>query len=607
MSEKKIPYADKQLLARLPHSIAVNEVCKRIYADYDLKYVAPKPTLSEQERKDAFFDMLKDIQPSLSYKKTVTAIGKATKKLTGREEKHVSANTPSVQRLIWYLLNNLCRKEFERLARFDKARLIKYINGEEKWLNVSFSTEWLADTAGVSDNSFRGNREGSYYNSMERLEFGYRQMTCKKNGEPSPFAQEVCMKIDVYRWFFGYGDTSIDIASNVQDNAIAPQNAAIVPFSETLFLQPFCGNSTHIETLICKNKEQNEAVASPSCSALCSATEQVKGEVDCPQAAPAVEICHTGPENSAPRQVSKLAEECLKLVFSAVFNEENLSKYRIRTNKETALTFVSPSSKAVCLSKMELIITKLKEEGMSYPAIGEAIVKHTTRTSESLTNGTREYVYAPEMWLNIDYKTATLFSSITTKEVAKAVKLDIEKPKFVISNEKSLFVETALAWIVDNGFHPLTLRRYVEKHGEESVAYAAKWCQLALESGKYQVKTTIAQYINNKLAHLDPLSIKQNVMNWMADLQKNKAVKPGHILAAWVKFIVENCKNDLVRRAWQQAEAKSFDGTTLEIMVKNIAHHQVLNNDESYMLWKAAAKATGLSFKIEYIMTANQK
>lgn len=604
---KKLPLAERQLLARIPNSVMVNFACKKCFQDYDDSYTASKkmqPTLSEQERLDKFFAVLGDAKPHLNYKNTLTIANKAVKALTGREEKSVSANTRAVRAVIWHLLNNLCRRSFEQMAKNDKELLVKYITGEEKHLTISFATEWLADIAGVSDNSFRGKRQGSYYESLERLEFGFRQMATKKNGEPSPFAQEVVMKINVSRWFFGY-DHVIDL-SDANDG----QNAAGVAApsdSIPIFLPTPCGNSTHIETLILKQQITKDMafLSETSNSALFSATGQAKGEVDCTAPTTAPNTGCTTPETAATNQLSKMAEECLKLMFSTVFNEENLSKYKVRTNKETAMTFISPSSQGVCQQKLEAIITRLKHDGMSLPNIAKEIIKYTETVANQLANGQREYVYGPEMWLRQDWGTATLFSNIRQK-AAKTVKLEQNNtPKFVISNDEALFIQTSLAWITDQGFHPLTLKRYVEKHGAEAVAYCGKWCQLALESGEYKVKTSVSRYINNKLAHLDKLTIKQSVMDLKAKLDKNETVKPGHILAAWVKHIVENSNNTTINWAWQRALATNFDGTTLTIELRNEEQYQILDSDESIALCKAARQATGLVFKVQYTMKRN--
>lgn len=599
---QQLPNDERQLLARIPNNTNVNAVSKRCFEDYDFSRTAKakKALPSETERMAKFKEVWEQTMTEHltgSYKSTLKVANKAVKALTGRETKSVSANTPAVRACVWLILNQLCRKHFEQMARGNKELLKKYMTGEKSHIDITVSTAWLADKTNLNKGSFRGTGEGCIYNSFERLGFADRS-NFKRNGEQAQSGHEVLLRVNVSKWFWGHSH-AMDITPVLSVAHIAPSDSAI-------FLAVERGNSMQIDTISVKKQTTKEvALASPRMSqAPCGATTQVDGEVEFKvpvNATTTQEVSCTGPAESAPPQITQIAEECLKLMLQTVFCEKNLKSYKVVTNKENAITFISPASQDVCRQKIEAIIIRLRSEGMSIPQIADEIIKHTTKTAKSLENGTRAYVYAPEMWLRMDFNSGTLFSSIQQNDPS-TVKIKQKPTVTSLTNldTEGVYVQTQIAWVLAQGFGKSALGFYIAKHGIENIAMEAERVRLCIEMGRYKVKSTVERYLNGAFKNLKVEFVKENLNLLKAKLNVTTVVKPGHVLAKWLKFITENTQNSQIIQAWSNLRPHDMNEECLVIEpVTGKIHREVLLSDASLRLWAAARKATGFDLELQ--------
>lgn len=605
---KKNPSFGKKeaLLRRIPCTTQTNMLCNRLCADFDVEDNARRAEQAAAQTVDfaalvasfkdnwaAISDLFNDALLSQSDGRLRDELLKqgnaAMRELAGRTIKRVSATTAAVRTVIWKVNNLLVRKHFERMIDNNPQLFEDYADGKQTVLTLTTSTEWLAKVALLKKGSFTGNREGAIYHSLKRLNFCEREHF-DRQGNANSSAHEVTLHINVSEWFFGH-TTAISLEAD--------------PIGETQadsFLRATTGNSMQIipintvEEQITKEKE-----ASPSYSTPIGVTQQVEGD------STSTPLLNTDTDtvefSAAPAAVPtpadvKIGQKMFEKAENSLFTPKNLADLRIRTNANTAITYIAPLSKQTCETRMSQIVALLRAQGMDAQDIVTAITEEIDNIQQELVTGKRAYLYAPEMWLRTDYRTATLWSAIggdsTAPKVQKIAPSVQNHQSDTANAPEAALVAAAYDWLDTIGFHPRTRDVYARKHGVLPIAYAVQLMQFNLKAGFTPVNLT--KYVNGVFKNLNPATVKAQL-----DLQLSAhAPKPGHIWEAWKRVVLANTQDPYIINAWERAKGVTLKDNTLVIEVKNDHHIDALECADSLALFRLAKQNTGINYRIVY-------
>lgn len=541
------------------------------------------------------------------HKQVSKLMTKANNAFRGRDgEKKVSATTPATRSVLWYLLNRFVRDKFRAMAQDEPEEFTRHYEGAAKTLEIAVNSTYLAKCAGVSRDSLHGNGNGCLLKNLEKLGcILARQYTIGGN-------ETSILTIDTYRWFWNH-DTAIDIRPEIGE--IAPAQTAPAPLA-TPFLSPFEGLDTGNSSIRVNNnslvqkqitKESGFGCAESHCAPI-GATTQVQGTPTCtpPSATPA-ETSHSAPpaEAAAPPVVAeKIAEKLLESAKWRIFNAKNLAENKIRTNKDTAFSFISPLSWARCQAKMlDIVQRRLADELTLDEVVVEietAIKKHAT----DLNEGKRTYIYAPEMYLRTDLK-GTLWSEITTTPTPivdlnprKNGKLKpVERPAPECTPAARL---AARKWLEEKGVNAQTVAYYTGEYGENALFWFVEGKKRKLEGG-FQPEKSIASWLAAALKHVDVRSVEFETRKAIA----KHAPLPGHIWGKWREVVLANTNDPSVRAAWQAAKAVHLDERWLTLAIKKESTADALESAESLRCFRLAKAQTGIVFQIKYEFVNN--
>lgn len=577
----------RQIKLQCPSAQNVWDNCKRQFAAFEAANERHKQAPSEEEKISRIASMRETIaqmselpDEARNYEELRKLCNLAAKEIAGRTEKKVSVVTEGSKKAVWYLMNNLVRKNMERIWRYDYATFLKYHSGEIETLAITVSTEYFAQLIGYDASCFRG--KNGYYQAMEELEIARREHF-NREGEKVNMAWDVTLQINVKKFFFGH-------------------EIAVIPLDTTPFLpminEQSRGNSTQIDTEKVKTHKHNESgeADASSDSAANAAPNQVEGEsssVTPVDSTPQSNFSAAPPRQKNDEKTAIAAEKLLKLIQKTLFNAENLKKGRIRTDAQTILPILTRHTLAVAEERIENILTRLTAE-MSLEDAIEKIINYTEKVGEMLQNGKKAYIYGPEMWLRMDFQKGTLWSGIT-KTDSKADRKSDDNP-----DADALRQNAAFGWVLDHDFNPATLNMYRKKHGDVAIYWAIRYVREKIRAG-FAPKSNLRGYIFSVLKNLDASTIEAQTTLLMA---KNQP-KAGEIWSAWRNIVLEKVADPIVQKAWNMAQVRfSNDRTAIVIECRNDAHVAALESDVSIAAWKEAIKISNLKFKIQYVQKA---
>lgn len=607
---------------QVPNSKNVSALTKRLFADCEAQEANKKvqEIADEAASLAAFKEAWQDANNASTVCEAKRLANVAIKKLRAQQTRKVSAVTPSVRAIVWNVLTRIVAKKFEEMQRVDAALFEAYRTGRKQYLDVTTSTDWLAEAANLkSTASFRGSQEGSFFHSLQRLGFATKE-NLNRAGERCKSGRTVALRVNTAKWFWGV-ETSILPVKPTQIEVAEPQTAPKILSSvltsndenaptENPFFPPMRGNSTLKETNNLKKqitKESGEAIASMS-SASFDATNQVNGECEYLDltAIPSILV-----KNSAPRRefsemtaIIEVAEKLLTIAKKGIYNDANLAAMKIRTNNEFALLYIK--SWDTSLDRLVSIIEALLDSNMTLLDAAELIKNRIETAAKSLNEGKKAYIYAPEMWLRMDYKAGTLWNTIVEKQNTKTKAAETSQQQGEKAKSDSTDIEpfeaAALSWLDAQGFSEATKRFYVQKYGSNAVAWAAKNAKLKLEGG-FKPRTSVSRYLHGVLKHLNPNTIEEQTRVKIVRHQP----KPGHIWASWLEVIQATTKNSLVAAAFRNATATKVDFDLKEITVelRHENQYKLLETDEAIRCFKIAFRETGVKYKINYQIKNN--
>lgn len=604
-----------QRLRRMPIESFVTKLRRRYYDEYDAAHKTVRIALTAEqkaERLNSYRQHLTDILEKMNasaayialdaldaldadnetaalYKAVCKADHYADKDLRGRAEKTVRPTSAATANVHWYLMNVVCRKQFEIMAQTEPQAFLRHVSGELAQLTVTTSTEWLAEKTGLDTSSIRGERAGSIYRNLEILGV----IECRR--QEGYYGVELI--VNTKKWFWGYEDPAILHIHPVVGQS-APSESPVAP-------QVGRGNSTQINYSFYLSKQiTNESGFgyAENESAPCGATPQAEGDVSYTLTA---QTPNKANYSAAPAEapaaspvVIKTADKLLKSAVSQVFNDKNFADLKIRTNAEHALSFISPHSLQVCFVRMQNIVSQLLSEGMPLADIVKNIENDIKKTAADLTEGKKAYVFGPEMWLRQDLKRGTLWSHIATPtpSVHTLNPTPHNRPLEVpTATDTAQFA--AVEWLKAQGLHPAAVAHYQKKHGADALFWFVELKKAKLTFGGFKPRKSVVQWLGNGLKYLDTRCIEADARRFAAKLLP----KPGHIWEKWKAVVLSNTHDPAVIQAWHRAKATQFsDNRTLTVELHNRAHFAALEAPESVRCLRLAFEKTGMNCRIEY-------
>ena len=513
--------------------------------------------------------------------------------LTGYK-KTVNPNNQSTRTLIFFI-NTLIHKQLSQLMRFNPEAFKRYATGVERVFTIKTSTSYLCKAfaadlpqEGSEDYeaaiikktaSFRG--EYGHFANLQKLGYTTEKYNLDRNNQETDCGTEVVLNINVYTWFFGgQGVSKADIST---------------------LCSPSRGISSQSSTLKGKkdiNKEDNAASNEAASSAASAATTQRESNrLEC-QSPNAVRNNITektnAPGAAAARdeKVVKVAQNIWNKAFSMLFNAENLKNDKIRTNKTTPLSIITETSANECKRRSVALVYALIESGLTLQQIENEAITYIESLAKAMQEGKRAYLYAPEMWFRLDFKTGTLFNKLQPKP-----KTDTAAQGEAAPSETETYGEYA-EWLVANGLNKLTLRIYQQKWGSAAIEIAAQYVFL---THKHTAKVkNVGGFAQNLFRNMQSV---EAITEQLERLKRKSAPKSGQVLAQIIDAMPTETPQSVVK-AWTAVRAAGFqnEGKTLILKLQNKSHLDIVESDACIAAFKKAMQSIEIQYRIEYVI-----